>query len=138
MSINKNFEKLLKEKGVPYNYQTIEDGHHLYRMTYKIAEDRHVVVEVIVQESDTQYCDAQIIYRQIHYVKDRSKELDILQEINRLNEATTGYYNLFLAGDGEVILRSLLRTGQDPEPLYQTIIVGSAIAKQVIPKFSNQ
>ena len=58
--------------------------------------------------------------------------------MNELNEIKTGYYNVYLAGDGEVFLRTLMRTSADVNPLYQTLIVGSTIAKNVIEELETQ
>ena len=67
-------------------------------------------------------------------LRDYNSRGKALEVINDLNEMKTGYYSLFLAGDGEVFLRSLLRIGTDPRPLYDTIVLGSAIAKSLQPQ----
>lgn len=138
MSLHENFKAHLDGKKVPYDYQEIQGGNHLFRMRYRITDDRSVVVEVIIQHSDDDYADVQMIYRQLHFLQDRNKEADALRLINELNESKTGYYYLFLAGDGEIFLRSLMRSGSDPEPLYQTIVIGSAIAKNIIPELAEK
>ena len=69
---------------------------------------------------------------------DRSKEAETLSLINDLNEMKTGYYNLYLAGDGEVFLRTLMRAGEDAQPIYQTLVMGSSIARHVIQEFQEK
>ena len=123
------FEALLKEKELPTQYQAIEGGHHLYRFQFRASKERTLMVEVILQKSEESYFDAQIIYRLVHVLDDYQKKFQALEAINDLNGAKTGYYNLYLAGDGEIYLRSLIRCGQDPRPLYDTLVIGSTIAR---------
>ncbi|MGY4104297.1 hypothetical protein ACWOA0_01605 [Ignavigranum ruoffiae] len=135
--IQENFEQKLKSVDIPFNYQEIEDGHHLYRFTYQLSKSRKVIVEVIIQEAETDFVDGQIIYRQLHQLADRSLETKALSLLNDLNGMRTGYYALYLAGDGEIFLRNLVRLGQDPEAFYETIVMGSAIAKALIPDITR-
>ncbi|MGO4927385.1 hypothetical protein ACTQ5J_02130 [Fundicoccus sp. Sow4_F4] len=128
------FEALLNEKKLPSSYKEIENGHHLYRFQFRVTKETALIVEVIIQNTDKSYSDAQIIYRHIHMLRDYNARGKALEVINDLNEMKTGYYGLFLAGDGEVFLRSLLRIGTDPRPLYDTIVLGSAIAKGLQPQ----
>lgn len=127
--IHTNFENKLNEMNIPFNKKEIEKGHALYRLTFRLTTERALVVEIIVQNSEEAYVDAQIIYRHVHVLTDRSKEEIAYETINRLNEMKSGYYALYLAGDGEIFLKTLLRVGSDIEPLYQTMIMGSQIAK---------
>lgn len=131
-TIQKNFEQKLNEVNIPFNYQEIEDGHHLYRFQYQITKSKSLMVEIIIQESEDAYVDGQVIYRHVHALSDRSQEMQALELINDLNGMRTGYYNLHLAGDGEIFLRSLVRMGEDPQAFYDTIVMGSAISKGVI------
>lgn len=127
--IQTNLENKLNEVKIPYNKTEIENGHTLYRFSFRLSTKRALVVEVIIQNSKDKYVDAQIIYRHVHLLTDRSKEAAAYELLNQLNEMKTGYYNLYLAGDGEIFLRTLVRTGQDAEPIYQTLVMGSGIAK---------
>lgn len=129
-----DFEALLNEKKLPSSYKEIENGHHLYRFQFRATKETVLIVEVIIQNTDNSYSDAQIIYRHVHMLRDYNSRGKALEVINDLNEMKTGYYSLFLAGDGEVFLRSLLRIGTDPRPLYDTIVLGSAIAKSLQPQ----
>ena len=136
-TIKENFEQKMKEMQIPVNYQEIEDGHHLYRFSYQVTKNKQLLVEVILQESEEAHIDAQVIYRHVHLMDDRRKENQALSLINELNGMQTGYYTLYLAGDGEIFLRSLVRVGQDIEPFYETIIMGSAIARTIIPRLTE-
>lgn len=136
--ITDKFEALVQEKKLPFSKETIESGHHLYRVQFRISDEKLLVVELIIQDSDDAYVDAQIIYRKLHMLNDRAQEDKALALMNELNEIKTGYYNVYLAGDGEVFLRTLMRVGEDIEPLYQTLIVGSTIAKNVIGEIQAQ
>ncbi|EFR30902.1 hypothetical protein [Eremococcus coleocola] len=135
--INDNFVQLLNSKKVPLKSQEIENGHMLHRMNFQIQKNRASAIEVIIQGGQDDYADAQVIYRNIYNMKDRAQEGQALELINQLNEMRTGYYNLFLAGDGEIFLRTLMRVGQDPEPLYQTMIMGSGIARNLVKEFET-
>lgn len=127
--IHTNFEEKLNTMNIPFSKKEIENGHQLYRMKFRLTTERALIVEVIIQASETEYADAQVIYRHVHLLADRAKEAKAFELLNSLNEMKTGYYSLFLAGDGEIFLKTLVRTGEDPEPLYQTMIMGSGIAK---------
>lgn len=127
--LSENFEQLMKEKNIPIHHTEIAQGHHLYRVIFALQKSRNITVEVIIQESDTDYVDAQIVYRHVHALADRAKEAEALGLINELNEMKSGYYNFFLAGDGEIFMRTLMRLGPDLNPLYQTLIAGSGIAR---------
>lgn len=127
--IQTNFENKLNDTNIPFNKKEIENGHALYRLTFRLTTTRALVVEVIIQQSEESYVDGQIIYRNVHILNDPRKEATAYETINRLNEMKTGYYSLFLAGDGEIFLKNLIRVGEDIEPLYQTMIMGSQIAK---------
>lgn len=132
------FEALLTEKKLPAKYQTIQDGHHLYRFQFRVAKERTLIVEVIIQDSEKDYFDAQVIYRNVHNLADYNKKDEALNFINEMNGMRTGYYSLFLAGDGEIYLRSLMRIGQDPYPLYETLVVGSGIARSLQPSMTER
>ncbi|MBG9980044.1 hypothetical protein HZY91_00040 [Facklamia sp. DSM 111018] len=132
------FEALLNEKKLPAKYQEIQGGNHLYRFQFRISEDRILIVEVIIQDSDKEYFDVQVIYRHVHVLNDYSKQNDALSLINELNGMRTGYYHLYLAGDGEIYLRNLMRIGHDPYPLYETIVVGSGIARNLQADFEKK
>ncbi|WP_124057718.1 hypothetical protein [Vaginisenegalia massiliensis] len=132
MALDKTvFEALLTEKELPFDYTQIEGGHHLYRFKFKASQSRVLIVEVIVQETEESFGDAQIIYRHVHMMSNFNKQAAALELINELNEMKTGYYALHLAGDGEIFLRNLMRVGQDPQPLYETLVVGSGIARSL-------
>ena len=51
--IKENFDKLIAEKELPAEYLEIEGGHHLYRFRFGVTPVRDLIVEVIVQNSDT-------------------------------------------------------------------------------------
>lgn len=135
--IVENFEHLLKEKKIPLSKTNIESGHHLYRVEFKVSPEKKVLVEIIIQDSEDDYVDAQIIYRKLHHLNDRAKENEALALVNELNEVKAGYYTLYLAGDGEIFLKSLMRASADPEPIYQTLIVGSNISRVIVPELDK-
>ena len=112
--------------------QEIENGHHLYRLQFRITDKHALAVEIIFQEGDQDYVDCQIIYRHIHMLKDYHKRQEALDAINELNEMKTGYYSLYLAMDGEIFLKTLLRVGPDIIPMYETLVYGSSIGKNLV------
>ena len=132
------FEQLLNEKKLPAKYQEIQKGNHLYRFQFRVSKERVLIVELIIQETDEANFDAQIIYRHVHMLSDYSRQQRALELINVLNGARTGYYSLYLAGDGEIYLRNLMRSTQDPLPLYETLVVGSSIARGLQSTFIEE
>lgn len=130
------FEALLNDKKIPFDYHTIETGNHLYRLNFKLNEEKIVLVEVIIQNTEEEYLDVQVIYRNLYQVSDFSQHQQALAMINELNEIKTGYYHLFLAGDGEIYLKALMRTGMDPQPLYETIVVGSVLSRKLLDEMN--
>ena len=135
--IKENFDKLIQQKELPADYMTIEGGHHLYRFRFGVSDERDLIVEVIIQNSELPYADAQVIYRHVHLLKDYGQRAKALETMNELNEMRSGYYSLFLAGDGEIFLRNLMRLGADPQPLYETIVYGSSIAKDLVDALTS-
>lgn len=130
--IKQAFDELLKRKSLPTQYMEIEGGHHLYSFQFTISATQEMMVEVILQNTDAPYADAQVVYRHLHMLSHYTKRPKALEMINELNEVKSGYYSLFLAGDGEIFLRTLMRVGSDPQPLYETIVYGSGIAKDLV------
>lgn len=49
-----------------------------------------------------------------------------------------GYYTLILTGDGEIYLRLLSRTTEDPQLLYELMVFGSATARLVYPELEEK
>lgn len=125
------FEALLNEKKLPAKYTEIQGGNHLYRFQFRLSKERILIVEVIVQETEGEHLDTQVIYRHVHLLKDYDQRQKALEVMNELNGSKTGYYNLYLAGDGEIYLRNLMRSNQDPTILYEVIVVGSSIARNL-------
>lgn len=136
--IKEAFDALLKEKQIPANYKEIEDGHHLYRLQFRASKTQVLVVEIILQNGEQDYVDCQVIYRHIHLLTNYHKRNEALDLINELNEMKTGYYTLYLALDGEIFLRTLLRVGSDVTPLYETIVFGSSIGRNLMPQLVDR
>ena len=133
-----NFEKIIREKNLPISKSTIEGGHSLYRFRFSAPGFHSLIAEVILEEADADYNNGQIIYRQLYILADYDLRQQALQFINELNGGTSAYYTLHLAGDGEIFMRTLMRVGPDAEPLYQTIVLGSNVAQQVMTRLSDE
>jgi hypothetical protein len=58
--------------------------------------------------------------------------------INEINLKRAGYYTLILTGDGEIYLRLLSRTTEDPQLLYELMVFGSATARLVYPELEEK
>lgn len=135
--IKQAFDELLQRKELPAQHMEIEGGHHLYSFQFTVTPTQALMVEVILQHTDAPYADAQVVYRHVHMLADYGKRAKALETINELNEMKTGYYSLYLAGDGEIFLRTLMRVGIDPQPLYETIVYGSGIAKDLTSELAT-
>ena len=130
------FETLFVQKGIPMSKDDIGDGLTLYRAQFEVRAHHLIGIEMIV-EKDEPNADVQISFRWLHQVADYARRNDVLDLINQMNAANTGYYTLFLAGDGEVYLRSLVRCGADISPVYETLSRGHSIVHYMVGKLEE-
>lgn len=114
--LSENFEQLMKKKIYPSIILRLPRA---TTCTGSSSPCKRVAILLLKSSSrsDTDYVDAQIVYH-VHSLADRAKEAEALDLINELNEMKSGYYNFYLAGDGEIFLRTLMRLGPDLLTLY--------------------
>ncbi|MCZ0717137.1 hypothetical protein [Aerococcus kribbianus] len=137
--ITNALEKMFKEKNMPIEKRELENNQHLYSGAYRLAEDHTIPFNIVVRDfkEGSDVTEYQISYRKISQVQDYNKTPQALEVINDLNRTASGYYNLVLAGDGEIYLRLLSRTTTDVKILYELLVFGSATARVVYPKLEK-
>lgn len=126
------FDVLFAEKNVPVQKEQISDELVLYHVDFTLKPTHLLRMEMIFQ-TNVDKTDIQLTYRYASFVKDYHKRGEVLELINQLNESHTGYYRLFLAGDGEVYLKTLIRVHDNVLPAYETLIQGPAIVRAILP-----
>lgn len=124
------FDKLFADKNIPINKEVLNNGLVLYRVDYNLTTKHIVRVEVII-EDQKDVTDVQIVVRSVGFLSDYDKRGDLLEVLNALNDVKTGYYRLYLAGDGEILLKLLSRTQKDVEETYQMLFSGVHIARMI-------
>lgn len=132
MTLVEQFDKLFMEKEVPVDKQLVDGNLVLYKIDYALKPTHTLSVEMIFQ-TDADKTDIQITFRYVSFAKYYDKRAELLETINQLNEVKTGYFRLYLAGDGEVYLKTLIRAN-DVLPVYETLVQGPAIVRYVLPE----
>lgn len=92
---------------------------------------------IVFDNKEEGIIDFQIVYHKLAYVTNFDAKNQVLEILNELNEMKTGYYRVCLAGDGEIYMRLLSRTTEDVRAAYEMMIVGSTIAKSILPKIEE-
>lgn len=131
-SVAEKLEQLFHEKDIPVRREEIDESLVIYVVEFNLKPTHVLRLEVIV-EKDTSSCDVQIGYRYVSLLREYNKRHELFEIINQLNEAQTGYYTLYLAQDGEVYMKKLVRSGLDVQPIYEMIIQGPAIIRHILP-----
>lgn len=136
MGISEKLEALFAEKGVPITKDVLQDNLVLYRVDFKLKPTHILRMEMIVPELEG-LKDVQITYRYISFLKDYNKKGDTLALINDLNEVRTGYYRLYLAHDGEIYLKTLVRSSEDVLPIYEVMVQAPTIVANFLPEIEE-
>lgn len=124
-----NLEQLFTEKNIPIDKVELDSNFTLYQLYQHITEKHFTKLEIIVPKTDIG--DIQVCYRYVGQLADYNKKAEMLEFVNDLNELQTGYYTLFLAGDGELYLRLLSRVNSNLEQFYEMLITGLQTAKDI-------
>lgn len=143
MGIAEKLDVLFAEKGVPVTKNELQDDLILYRVDFQLKPTHILRMEMIVPALEG-LKDVQITYRYISFLKDYRKKGDMLTLINDLNEVKTGYYRLYLAHDGEIYLKTLVRAGEEVLPVYEIMVQAPTIVanflseiEQIAGEFNN-
>ncbi|MBF0779856.1 MULTISPECIES: hypothetical protein [unclassified Granulicatella] len=131
-TVMEKFDALFAEKKVPVQKVMISDELVLYHVDFTLSPTHILRMEMIFQ-AYVDKTDIQLTYRYASFVKDYQRRAEVLELINQLNESHTGYYRLFLAGDGEVYLKTLMRVHDDILPAYESLIQGPPIVRGLLP-----
>lgn len=130
-----NFEKILVEKNIPIDKIELSDTLVLYQWHQQLTSTQASRLEIIVPKQSVG--DVQITYRYVGQLNDYAKKNDMLEVVNELNEMQTGYYTLFLAGDGELYLKLLTRSNENMDQVYEMLITGMHTAIDILPRIES-
>lgn len=135
--IIENFEQLIKEKQMPLSKKEIQHGQILFNGAFRVKKNLRLPFGVVFDNKESETVDYQIVYHRIAYLRDFNKKAETLEMLNELNEMKSGYYRFCLAGDGEIYMRLLARTGDDVQPVYEMMVMGGNIAKALLPEITE-
>lgn len=135
-TVIEQLDALFLDKEVPVTKREIEEKLVLYTIDFILTDKHHLRVELIA-ESGVEQTDVQVTYRYVSMLTDYDKRGDLLEVLNELSYMATGYYTMHLAGDGEIYMRTLIRTHADVLPLYETLIQGPAIVRSILPQIEK-
>ncbi|MBS4750088.1 hypothetical protein KG091_03230 [Carnobacteriaceae bacterium zg-ZUI78] len=130
-TVVESFDALFAERKVPVTKTDIGDGLVLYNVDFRLKATHTLRLEMIL-ENNKEETDIQIVYRHVGFLKNYNQKDEVISLINQLNEMKTGYYTLFLAGDGELYLRKLVRSNYQVKPVYDMLIQGPAIVRALL------
>ncbi|AZP05227.1 hypothetical protein [Jeotgalibaca ciconiae] len=131
MQILEELDKLFAEKKLPLKRQEIVNNQTLYQGSFLVRPGKKVPFGIVIVNGEG-VVDFQITFKQIGYLTNYNDKAKLLEVINELNLGKAFYYKVSLAGDGEILMRTMAKTTEDVRPLYEMLIVGSNVVKQVI------
>jgi len=132
-----NFEQIIKEKQMPLSKKEIQNGQILFNGAFRVKKNMRLPFGVVFDNKDSETIDYQIVYHRVAYARDFNKKQEVMELLNELNEMKAGYYRFCLAGDGEIYMRLLARTGEDIRPVYEMMVMGGNIAKALLPEIEE-
>lgn len=136
VSIISEIDKLFAEKKLPLKKQAIQNNQTLYQGSFMVYPGKRVPFGLVIVNGEG-VVDFQINFKKITYLTNYSDKEKVLELINDLNMQHTFYYKLGLAGDGEIMMKTMAKTTEDIRPMYEMLIVGSNILKQVVTELEK-
>lgn len=136
MTVVEALDQLFTEKKLPIKRQEIQNNQHVYQGTFNIRPDKKIPFGVVVVGGEG-IVDYQISFKRLAYLTNYGDKGKVLELINELNQTIAFYFTVFLAGDGEVIMKMMAKTSEDVRPVYDTLIVGSNIAKHIMAELEK-
>lgn len=135
-SIVSLLDQLFEEKKMPVERQEIEGDLALYILNYQLKPNHLLRMELICPKDITR-ADVQMTYRYVTMLSRYEKRNEVLDVINDFNEIDSGYYTFYLANDGEVYARTLIRSGLDVEGIFEIMYQGPFIISHILPKLEG-
>lgn len=136
MKVLEAVDQLFAEKKLPIKRQEIAKNQSLYAGNFMIRPGKPVPFGVVIAPGED-LCDFQVSYKRLAYLNDYSKKGEVLELLNELNQGKTYYYTLVLGGDGEIMMKSHGKTSADVRGLYEVLIIGSNVARQVVAELEK-
>lgn len=136
MSVLEAIDKLFAEKKLPLKKQEIPNNQYVYQGTFNIRPDKQIPFGVVIVDGEG-LVDYQISFKRLAYLTNYNDKAKVLELINELNQTIAFYFTVFLAGDGEIIMKMMAKTSEDVRPVYDTLIVGSNVAKHVMAELEK-
>lgn len=136
MSVLEALDQLFAEKKLPLKRQEISNNQYLYQGTFMVRPGEKIPFGVVVA-GDGNLVDYQVSYKRLAYLTNYADKPKILELINELNQTKSFYYTIFLAGDGEIAMKAMAKTTEDVQTVYETLIVGSNVAKLVMEELEK-
>ena len=136
MSILSAIDKLFGEKKLPLKRQDIPNNQTLYQGSFMVYPGKQVPFGLVVVKGEG-IVDFQINFKKITYLTNYADKEKVLELLNELNMQHTFYYKLCLAGDGEILMKTMAKTTEDVRPMYEMLIVGSNILKQAVTELEK-
>lgn len=129
-------DKIFEEKQMPVERKEIEEDLVVYILNYQLKPDHILRMEMICPKDVTR-ADVQLTYRYVTMVSRYEKRNDVLNVINDFNEIDSAYYTFYLANDGEVYARTLIRSGLDVDSIFEIMYQGPFIISHILPKLAE-
>lgn len=129
-------DKIFEEKNMPVERQEIDGDLALYILNYQLKPNHLLRMEMICPKDLTR-ADVQMTYRYVSMLPRYEKRHDVLEIINDFNETDSGYYTFYLANDGEIYARTLIRSGLDVEGIFEIMYQGPFIISHILPKLEQ-
>lgn len=129
-------DQLFEEKKMPVERQEVEGDLALYILNYQLKPN-HVLRMEMICPKDVTRADVQMTYRYVTMLSRYEKRHEVLEVINDFNEMDSAYYTFYLANDGEVYARTLIRSGLDVESIFEIMYQGPFIISHILPKLEK-
>lgn len=129
-------DKIFEEKNMPIERQEIEGDLALYILNYQLKSN-HVLRMEMICPKDVTRADVQLTYRYVTTLSRYEKRHEALDIVNEFNEVDSAYYTFYLADDGEVYARTLIRSGLDVESIFEIMYQGPFIISHILPKLEK-
>lgn len=129
-------DKVFEEKQMPVERQEIEGDLVVYILNYQLKLN-HILRMELICPKDVNRADVQLTFRYVTMLSRYEKRHDVLEVINDFNESDSGYYTFYLANDGEVYARTLIRSGLDVDGIFEIMYQGPFIISHILPKLTE-
>lgn len=129
-------DQIFEEKKMPVERQDLDGNLALYILNYQLKPNHMLRMEMICPK-DVVRADVQMTYRYVTMLSRYETRHEVLEILNDFNESDAAYYTFYLANDGEVYARTLIRSGLDVEGIFEIMYQGPFIISHILPKLAE-